>query len=58
MLEGLNMGSLELTSATKTMRCRACNKELQVNTNYMIHEVTCNECYHKQRDEHAMVGNT
>ena len=51
MLEGLN-------NETKTMRCRACNKELQVNTNYMIHEVTCIECYHKQMDEHEMVGNT
>ena len=29
----------------KTLKCKVCNKDVIVNANYPITEVTCRDCY-------------
>ena len=31
---------------TRMMKCKVCNKDVPVNVNYPITEVTCTSCYH------------
>ena len=34
---------------TRIMKCKVCNKDVPVNVNYQIAEVTCRDCYEKNK---------
>lgn len=36
--------------AVKILKCKVCQVETPVNTNYPITEVTCQRCWSKQKD--------
>ena len=41
---------------THTMRCKECDKELQVNNNYSIESITCGECWAKANPKDVYYG--
>ena len=40
----------------KVMECKVCGVEMNVNANYPITEVTCQDCHRKQKDEQIPPG--
>ena len=34
----------------KVLKCKVCNKDVIVNANYPIDQVTCRDCYEKMKE--------
>ena len=51
-----NMAWEPLLDPVKILKCKVCDREVNVNANYPITEVTCKDCYEASKNDKNLWG--